>query len=452
MKKFSIVIAGGGSTFTPGIVLMLLDNLEKFPIRKIKLYDNDEERQSVIAGACEIIIKEKAPEIEFLATTNPEAAFTDVDFVMAHIRVGKYKMRELDEKIPLKHGVVGQETCGPGGIAYGMRSIGGVLELIDYMEKYSPDAWMLNYSNPAAIVAEATRRLRPNSKVLNICDMPVAIETNMAKILGLKDRKEMTVRYYGLNHFGWWTDIRDKDGNDLMPKLKEHVAKYGYVADAGVQHVDASWQDTYTKARDVYALDPDTLPNTYLQYYLYPDYIVENSNPEYTRANEVMDGREKFVFGECRKVIENQSTEGCKLHIDEHASYIVDLARAIAYNTKERMLLIVENNGAISNFDPTAMVEIPCLVGSNGPEPLSIGEIPRFQKGLMEQQVAVEKLVVDAWITRSYQKLWQAFTLSKTVPSAKVAKDILDDLIEANKDYWPELKRDDIKTASPALA
>jgi maltose-6'-phosphate glucosidase len=147
MKKFSVLIAGGGSTFTPGIVLMLLDNLYKFPIRKLKLYDNDEERQATIAGACEIILKERAPEIEFLATTNPEEAFTDVDFVMAHIRVGKYAMRELDEKIPLKHGVVGQETCGPGGIAYGMRSIGGVLELIDYMEKYSPDAWMLNYSN-----------------------------------------------------------------------------------------------------------------------------------------------------------------------------------------------------------------------------------------------------------------------------------------------------------------
>ena len=81
------------------------------------------------------------------------------------------KIRELDEKIPLKYGVVGQETCGPGGMAYGMRSIGGVLEILDYMEKYSPDAWMLNYSNPAAIVAEATRRLRPKSKILNICDM-----------------------------------------------------------------------------------------------------------------------------------------------------------------------------------------------------------------------------------------------------------------------------------------
>ena len=122
---------------------------------------------------------------------------------MAHIRVGKYPMRELDEKIPLRHGVVGQETCGPGGIAYGMRSIGGVLELVDYMEKYSPNAWMLNYSNPAAIVAEATRRLRPNAKILNICDMPIGIESRMAQIVGLQDRKQMRVRYYGLNHWSW---------------------------------------------------------------------------------------------------------------------------------------------------------------------------------------------------------------------------------------------------------
>lgn len=441
MKKFSIVIAGGGSTFTPGIVLMLLDHLDTFPIRKLKFYDNDKERQDTVAGACEIILKEKAPEIEFVSTTDPEEAFTDVDFVMAHIRVGKYAMRELDEKIPLKHGVVGQETCGPGGIAYGMRSIGGVIELIDYMEKYSPDAWMLNYSNPAAIVAEATRRLRPNSKVLNICDMPVGIEVRMAQILGLESRKDLNIRYYGLNHFGWWTEIRDKDGKDLMPGLKEHVAKYGYVVQSGgdSQHVEASWNDTFLKARDVYATDPDTLPNTYLKYYLYPDYVVEHSNLEYTRANEVMDGREKFVFTECQKVIDNQATVGCELHIDEHASYIVDLARAIAYNTHERMLLIVENKGSISNFDHTAMVEVPCIVGSNGPEPLAIGEIPQFQKGLMEQQVSVEKLVVEAWEKKSYQKLWQALILSKTVPSAKVAKDILDDLLEVNKAYWPEL-------------
>ncbi|SFD06198.1 6-phospho-alpha-glucosidase [Clostridium uliginosum] len=441
MKKFSVVIAGGGSTFTPGIVLMLLANLEKFPIRKIKFYDNDAERQETVAKACEIILKEKAPEIEFEATIDPEEAFTDIDFVMAHIRVGKYAMRELDEKIPLRYGVLGQETCGPGGISYGMRSIGGIIEIIDYMEKYSPNAWMLNYSNPAAIVAEATRKLRPNSRILNICDMPVGIEEHMAKIVGLNSRKEMEVKYYGLNHFGWWTSVKDKEGNDLMPKIKEHVAKHGYNINVEeYQHTDASWNDTFGKAKDVFAVDPSTLPNTYLKYYLFPDYVVEHSNKEYTRANEVMDGREKFVFGECRKVIAQGSTEGCELHIDEHASYIVDLARAIAYNTKERMLLIVENNGAIENFDKTGMVEIPCIVGNNGPEPLVIGTIPQFQKGLMEQQVSVEKLTVEAWAEGSYQKLWQAITLSKTVPSAKVAKQILDDLIEVNKEYWPILK------------
>ncbi|MHA4990167.1 6-phospho-alpha-glucosidase [Cetobacterium somerae] len=441
MKKFSILIAGGGSTFTPGIILMLLDNLEKFPIRQIKMYDNDANRQAKIGDACAILLKERAPEIKFSYSTEPEEAFTDIDFVMAHIRVGKYPMRELDEKIPLKHGVVGQETCGPGGVAYGMRSIGGVIELIDHMEKYSPNAWMLNYSNPAAIVAEATRRLKPNSKVLNICDMPIGIEVRMAEILGLDSRKDMDIMYYGLNHFGWWKSIKDKAGNDLMPALKEHVAKYGYVEKKGDnQHTDASWCDTFAKAKDVFAVDPTTLPNTYLKYYLFPDYVVEHSNKEYTRANEVMDGREKFVFGECDKIVKNKTSNNTELHIDEHASYIVDLARAIAFNTKEKMLLIVENNGAIVNFDPTAMVEIPCIVGNAGPEPLVVGAIPQFQKGLMEQQVSVEKLTVEAWIEGSYQKLWQALTMSKTVPSASVAKAILDDLIEANKGYWPTLK------------
>ena len=113
-------------------------------------------------------------------TSDPQTAFTGIDFVMAHIRVGLYEMREKDEKIPLKYGVVGQETCGPGGIAYGMRSIGPVIEIADYMEKYSPNAWLLNYSNPASIVAEATRRLRPGKHIINICDMPVALETMMA--------------------------------------------------------------------------------------------------------------------------------------------------------------------------------------------------------------------------------------------------------------------------------
>lgn len=441
-QSYAITVAGGGSTFTPGIALMLLEERERFPIHKIMFYDNDAERQETVAKACEIYLKENAPDIEFGYTTDPKTAFTGIDFVLAHIRVGKYAMRELDEKIPLKYGVVGQETCGPGGIAYGMRSIGGVLEILDYMEKYSPEAWMLNYSNPAAIVAEATRRLRPDSRILNICDMPIDLEEKMANMVGLKSRKEMQVGYYGLNHFGWWYKIYDSEGNDLMPEIKKHVAANGFADGIATtnQHIDDSWKETFVKAKDVYAIDPETIPNTYLKYYLYPDYVVEHSNPEHTRANEVMEGREKTVFGACREIIEKGTAKDCGFEADAHATYIVDLACAIAENTRERFLLIVPNEGAVENFDRTAMVEIPCIVGSNGYERICQGAIPQFQKGLLEQQVSVEKLVVEAWIEGSYQKMWQALTLSKIVPSARVAKLILDDMIEANKGYWPELK------------
>lgn len=442
MKKFSIVIAGGGSTYTPEIILMLLDNLDRLPLRSIKLYDNDEERQNHVAKACEILIKEKDPTIEYVATTDPEVAYTDVDFVLAHIRVGKLGMRSLDEKIPLKYGVVGQETCGPGGMAYGLRSIPGVLENIEYMEKYSPNAWMLNYSNPASIVAEACRRFKPNSRVINICDMPIGMEHAIARILGFKSRKEMCIRYYGLNHFGWWTSIKDKDGKEYIQDLIKHQLKYGncLADDDASNYTDSSWFDTAKKVKDIIAIDPTMCPNSYFQYYLFGDDMVAHTDPNYTRADQVVDTREKRVFGECARIEKVGTAKDTTLQIGIHAEFIVDLATALAFNTHERMLLIVPNNGAISNFENDAMVEIPCIVGKDGYEPLTVGEIPHFQKGLMEQQVNCEKLVVDACEQHSYLKMLQALTLNKCVPNANVARKILDDFIEANKAYWPELK------------
>lgn len=439
-KKSSILIAGGGSTYTPSLVMMLIEDRERFPVRKIKFYDNDEQRQAVIAKACAIILAERAPEIEFDYSTDPKEAFTDVDIVMAQLRVGKYAMREQDEKIPFKHNVVGQETCGPGGLAYGLRSIGPVLELVDCMEKYSPDAWLLNYSNPAAVVAEATRRFRPNSKIINICDMPVCLEDIMARVIGLRDRKDFETSYFGLNHFGWWTSIKDHDGNDLLPKISTHVKKYGYTEQTQQgQHKETSWLETMLAAKELHEIEPTFLSNTYLKYYLMADETVAHADKQYTRANEIIDGREKIVFEECQRIINNQTAKDTLFVSNEHASFITDLACALTFNTKERMILIVENNGAISNFNHDAMVELPCIVGKDGYEVLSIGEIPTFQKGLMEQQIASEKLAVDAWEQKSYQKLWQAFIMNKTIPSAKVAKEILDEMLEVNAPYWPEL-------------
>ena len=439
--NFVVTIAGGGSTYTPGIVMMLLENMSRFPLREIRLYDNHHQRQKTIGDACAILVAERFPQVKFSYTTDPQAAFTDVDFVMAHIRVGLYEMREKDEKIPLKYGVPGQETCGPGGIAYGMRSIAGVLELVDYMQQYAPGAWMLNYSNPAAIVAEATRRLRPDARIINICDMPVAIEGLFADILGLPSRKALNVRYYGLNHFGWFTKVR-LNGEDVTEKLKSYVAEHGYMpqnAKSDVLHSDPSWLHTYANAKNICSAFHDYLPNTYMQYYLLGDEVVKSSDPNHTRANEVMEGREKRIFDAVADYRAGKDVDLTKFFGGVHGEFIVDVAMSLAFDLRKRYLVMVENNGAVENLPSDAMVEIPAYITDRGPEPVRVGEIPTFYKGLIEQQEAVEKLIVDAAVEHSYEKALMAFTLSKTVPSLLVAKKILDDMIVANKAYWPEL-------------
>ena len=439
MKKFSIVIAGGGSTYTPGIVMMLMHSLDRFPIRSLKLYDNNPERQKTIADAVALAMKKVAPDVAFSYTTDPKEAFTDVDFCMAHIRSGGYPMREQDEKIPLRHGVVGQETCGPGGIAYGLRSIPDIMQLIDYMEAYSPNCWMLNYSNPASIVAEACRVLRPNSKIINICDMPVGTLRRMSYIVG-KTPKDLDVKYYGLNHFGWWTHLYDKSGVDRMPELKEKIMKFGLAASHDKHHSDPSWRHTWENFKEILTDFPEYLPNTYLQYYLYAKESAEDMDPNYTRANMVMDGREKDMIEQAKLIRESGGKKEANLNLfNAFGDFIVDVACSIAYNNADRYLVIVENKGCIPQMPYDAMVEVPCYLRKWGPEPVTIGNIPQFQLGMMMQQVSSEKLIVDAYFEHSYQKALEAFTMNKTVPSAKVARKILDKMIEANKGYWPEL-------------
>ena len=441
MNGYKIVICGGGSTYTAGIVKDLIDQKDELGIRELWLYDIDEERQDTVAVVVKAVIDDLAPEIPLHVTVDPKEAFTDANFVMAQMRVGGLKMRIQDEQISLRHGVVGQETCGAGGMAYGMRTIFPMCELVDFCEEYAcKDYWIVNYSNPAAIVAKATFRLRPKARILNICDMPVAIERNMAEILEC-DRHDLEVDYFGLNHFGWFTKVR-LNGEDVTEKLKSYVAEHGYMpqnAKSDVLHSDPSWLHTYANAKNICSAFHDYLPNTYMQYYLLGDEVVKSSDPNHTRANEVMEGREKRIFDAVADYRAGKDVDLTKFFGGVHGEFIVDVAMSLAFDLRKRYLVMVENNGAVENLPSDAMVEIPAYITDRGPEPVRVGEIPTFYKGLIEQQEAVEKLIVDAAVEHSYEKALMAFTLSKTVPSLLVAKKILDDMIVANKAYWPEL-------------
>ncbi len=441
MKKFNVCIVGGGSTFTLGFLKSFVRMKDEFCLNKLVLFDIDADRQRPVGEFGKILFRERFPELEFDYTTDPKVAYEGMDFIFMQMRAGGLPMRAKDEHIPLSMGMVGQETCGAGGMAYGLRSCVQMIEAIHQIRTYAPDAWILNYSNPAAIVAEALRREFPDDKkILNICDQPENVVRSCSRLLGC-DWESLDPVYFGLNHYGWFTHMYDVNtGEDLLPKIRQTIKEKGFLPQDAEQR-DPSWLDTYGMVQTIMADFPEYLPNTYDQYYLYPEYKASHLNPDFTRADEVMAGREKRVFTECQQVIEAGSL-GDKFHniSDAHAEMMIKVAEAIAFNKNDRHILIVENNGAIANMQDDAMVEVVCELGINGPRPMGVGNIPQFYLGLLVNQVSCEKLLVDAYFENSYQKALEAFTLNRLINDAKKARKVLDALIEANKGMWPELK------------
>lgn len=436
MKKYALTICGGGSTYTLPMLKTLCDFHQRFPVGEVRLYDIDFEKQDMIYQAAKIMFAEKLPGtiVKSCYGGDKKEAFDKVDFVFMQIRAGGMTMREKDEKIPLSHGCVGQETCGAGGFAYGMRSVPQVLELVNSIRKYSPEAWIINYSNPAAIVAEALKRFFSEDKrLINLCDMPIAIMDGFAECLGI-ERCDFSPRYFGLNHFGWFTHLYDRKGRDLLPAIKEKLRE-GSVVPKELSG-DGSWIHTFIQLSRMTADLKGYVPNTYLQYYLYPDEIVRDSHINYTRANEVMDHRLKEVGETCRYLIEHGTTQGSTLEKGVHGTYIVELASSIIRNEGRIFLIIVENKGIIPNLPSGAMVEVPCIVGANGCEPMHVGEIGTFYKALLENQYGYESLTVDAILNQDEDAALKALVLNRTVVDVEKAKSILTDLCEANQEYW----------------
>ncbi|BFN32077.1 6-phospho-alpha-glucosidase [Vibrio harveyi] len=439
MKRQNLTIVGAGSTYTLGMMNSLIAEKENFPLKKVVFYDIDGERQRSNALATEILLREQYPEVEeFIYTTDKSVAFSDSDFFFIQIRTGGLAMRERDEQIPLSNSCVGQETCGAGGMAYGLRSIGDMIELVGDIRHHCPDAWILNYTNPAAIVAEALNREFPkDKKILNICDMPAAIMVSYAQLLGC-EIWDFVPEYFGLNHYGWFTKIKNKQGEDLTERIKEIILEKGISAVDSEIADDPSWQATFKNMQIMLQDNPEYLPNTYLQYYLYPEKMVSKEDINNTRARQVINGREKRVFELNQRIIDAGTTAQETLHADIHGRYMVRVAASLAYNLNEVYLVIVPNNGAISNLQSDAMVEVPAALSIDGPKVFSVGEIPTFQKAMIESQLGYEKLVVDAWYAGDKQKLINALTLNRTVINVPKAKAITEQLLEENKAYLPQ--------------
>ena len=435
-KKHIITIAGAGSARVPALVGNLIEMKERFPLTKIIFYDIDNERMGKMQAYDELVLKTYYPEVEVVFTTDMDVAYCHTDFVFCQMRVGKGKMRSYDEKMPLKYGLVGQETCGPGGFSYGMRSLGAMKEMVEKVRSYSKDTWILNYTNPAAIVALGLDRLFPDDKrILNLCDQPFSLMKSFAKILEVP-QETLRARYFGLNHFGWFTDLFDTAGNNYFDQLRDYLKNHDFKPFNAEQR-SKSWLDTYVRVNKYMQYFDEYIPTTYLQYYFFPDEIVQESNPHYTRVDEARDSREKEVFEVCGQAVGRDTMDGITMLTNGvFGKLMVEVAESIAYDLHNEFIVLVKNNGIIPNFEKDAIVEVAGTIGKNGAEGYYFGNIDMFYKGLMENQYAYESLTVDAFIEQDYKKALEALTLNRTVIDPEKAKAILDDFQLVSKDYW----------------
>lgn len=436
MKKFNITIVGAGSSRTPALIGSIVDYKEKFLIKKLVFFDIDQERMFKMKDYIELLLKKEIPQMEVVFTTDKNEAYKDCDAVLVQMRAGNSKMRSLDEKIPLKYGLVGQETCGPGGFAYGMRSIPAMIEMVNDIRSVNKDAWILNYTNPAAIVALALDKVFPDDKrILNLCDQPYSMMRSYAKILGMS-QYDLRCKYFGLNHFGWFTDIYDNNGVSYFNKLKDYLKDNDFKPYNAEQR-SKSWLDTYKRVNKYLNLFPEYLPNTYLQYYFFPKEIFEESDPNYTRVDEALNSREKETFEMCYNAKERYTLDTVPLLKGSvFGNLMIEVALSILYDLKDEFVVITRNNNLIPNISKDAMVELSGKLGKDGIIIEPYGEIDTFYKGLIENQHAYEKLTVEACLEKNYIKALEALTLNRTIIDPQLAYKVLNDLEEANKEYW----------------
>ncbi|SDI31036.1 6-phospho-alpha-glucosidase [Proteiniclasticum ruminis] len=442
-KNPVITIAGAGSLRIPALIGSLIYYKETLPVEKIILFDIDEERLERVKAYIDLTLKEYYSEAEVLFTTKEEEAYKDTDYVLCNMRVGVDTMRSVDEKIPLKYGLVGQETCGPGGFSYGMRSIGAMIDMVNTVRKYSKDTWILNYTNPAAIVAVALDKVFPEDKrIMNICDQPYSMIKSFAKILG-EDMYDLEPRYFGLNHFGWFTSLKNvKTGEELLPKLKDYLMGHEFKPFNAEQR-DPSWLKTYKNVNKLMQFFPEYVPNTYLQYYFFAEEIVKDSDPNFTRVDEAKLGREKKVLDILKKAGEQGNLTDIPLMQGEvFGNLMVEVVDSIHNDLNKVFVVIGRNGDLIPNLPEDAMVELASYLGKEGAKMIPYGEVKPFYKGLIEGQYAYEKLTVESYLEKDYTKALQALTLNRSIVDPVKAKLVLDDLMDHSADYWTLEKKE----------
>ncbi|MEU7512851.1 6-phospho-beta-glucosidase [Streptomyces sp. NPDC042898] len=431
-----LTILGGGGFRVPLVYGALLGDHAEGRVTHVTLYDLDEGRLSAIAR----VLADQAegvPDASVVtATTDLDEALRGADFVFSAIRVGGLEGRAADERIALAEGVLGQETVGAGGIAYGLRTVPVAEHIARRVAQLAPDAWVINFTNPAGLVTEAMSRIL-GDRVVGICDSPVGLGRRVARILGANP-DEAWIDYVGLNHLGWLRGLRI-GGRDELPRLLADEEALGSFEEGRL--FGPEWLRSL-----------GAVPNEYLHYYYFNREAVHAyRTAERTRGAYLRDQQAGFyeemgkpgtpaldtwhrtlADREATYMAANREAAGIGERDEEdlesggYEKVALALMRAVARNERATLILNVRNGSTLAALDADAVIEVPCFVDANGAHPVSVAPLPYHAVGLVTAVKAVEREVLAAVESGSRATAVKAFALHPLVDSVSVARRLVE--------------------------
>lgn len=423
MRKVCVI--GGGSSYTPELLEGLLQRRSVLSLREIWLMDIDSGRLEILGALGNRMARKLGVDVSIHTTTNLAEAVENAAFVLTQFRAGGMAARIRDEKLGLRHGLIGQETTGIGGFAKALRTIPIMLDLAREMEQRAPGGWLINFTNPSGLITEAVLKYS-NVQVIGLCNIPISYTMLAARTFGVQP-ESVELDYVGLNHFSWVRGCR-VGGEDRFADFLEEAAKELEEEDKPSCKALARW-----------ARFQGIVPNGYLQYYFCTDLALEELRAKSKTRGEEVAEIEKTLFEKYADPnLDEKPAELEKRGGAFYSTAAVNLMESLVLDRQDIQVVNVRNGRTLSELPPEVAVEVPCLISAGGPAPLPQRPLPPELAGWLQVVKTYEALAAKAGATGDRRAALMALANHPLIRRVNEVEELFEEILNENRDYLPQ--------------
>lgn len=427
-----VAVIGGGSTYTPELVNGFIQRADIFPLKELWLVDIDSERLRVVGGFARRMVESKGAPFQVFLTTDRREALRGASYVITQLRVGMMPARRNDEYLGKRHGLIGQETTGVGGMAKALRTIPVILGIANEMRELAPGALLANFTNPAGLVTQALSQYAPDVPLVGVCNVPINTKMQMLKRLETQldttiDPARGDLKTLGLNHLSWHRGFT-LDGEDVWNTILQDT----------VQELRAEEHPEW-EPRLIESLR--AVPNYYLQYFYYTARkLAEQEHWPPSRAEQVQEIEKGLLEQYADPMLTEMPADLMKRGGAYYSTVATQLLNAHYNDLNETHVVNIAHNGAVPGYPPHWVLEMPSNVNRSGIQPIPTDPLPDACFGLLAQVKSYELLTVQAAVHGDREAAYQALITNPLGPKPDQAEAVLNDLLETNKEYLPQFR------------